>query len=365
MNRPSPLPSQPTWRWLLATAFLILVAHECHELIHTGVGRMICGAWGARDFNVWSLAEGCESWVPTLMGPLFSWSLMWIGVALLGASDEGRRWMGLAFVFAPNPLGRLLPALLGGGDEGVVARHFLGSEGPWARIAVIAVTFAIILPCLVAAWKALPERRRPLWFSLLFILGILVTGPLFLALGNGLLARGVLTETGMMGAPKLVELFTLLSVVGLVGTWRGMLPPVILLFAIGIAFQLNTLLPGPQFGNEGVQIVGGAIALIGLTLMVYSAGLFRRRGTGVRPFTETTLLVVEGPYRFTRNPMYLGMTLMLSGIGLVLGALIPLVTVPLFMGIITSRYISKEERLLAAQFGPSYEAYRARVRRWL
>jgi protein-S-isoprenylcysteine O-methyltransferase Ste14 len=365
MPSPMPLPSQPTWRWLLATAFLILVAHEGHELIHTGVGRVICGAWGSRDFNVWSLAEGCESWVPTLMGPLFSWALMWIGVSFLRSDNEVRRWTGLSFIFAPNPLGRLLPALLGGGDEGVVARHFLGNEGPWARLAVIAVSVTIILPCLVAAWKALPERRRPLWFFLLFILGILVTGPLFLVLGNRMLAQGIMTEPGIMGAPQLVELFTLLSVVGLVATWTRMLPPVILLFAITIALELSALLPGPRFGGGAMEVVGGAIALAGLALMVYSAGLFRRRGTGVRPFTETTLLVVEGPYRFTRNPMYLGMTLMLTGIGLVLGALVPLVTVPLFMAIITTRYIAKEEQLLAAQFGSSYQAYRARVRRWL
>lgn len=225
MTSPTPLSSQPTWRWLVATAFLVLVAHECHELIHTGVGRVICGAWGSRDFNVWSLAEGCESWVPTLMGPLFSWSLMWIGVALLRSGDEGRRWMGLAFVFAPNPLGRLLPALLGGGDEGVIARHFLGSEGSWARIAVIVVTFAIILPTLAAAWGALPERRRPLWFTLLFIGGILVTGPLFFLLGNGLLARGILAERGVMGAPVLVELCTLLSVIGVAATWGWLRGP--------------------------------------------------------------------------------------------------------------------------------------------
>jgi len=214
------LSAQPTWRWLVATVFLILVAHEGHELIHTGVGRMICGGWGSRDFNVWALAEGCESWVPTLMGPLFSWSLMWTGVMLLRSADEGRRWMGLTFIFAPNPLGRLLPALFGGGDEGVIARHFLGREGPWARIAVIVVTFAIILPTLVAAWRALPERRRPHWFILLFIGGILVTGPLFFALGNGLLARGVLAERGMMGAPMLVEICTVVSVVGLAATWH-------------------------------------------------------------------------------------------------------------------------------------------------
>lgn len=219
---PEPHPSRPTLRWAVALFFAILVAHDLHELVHTGAGRLICGGWGPRDFNVWSLADGCETWLPTLMGPLLSWALMWTGVALLGSADEGRRWAGLAFVFAPNPLGRLLPALVGGGDEGVVARELTGRTGAVPRTLVIIAALLIILPPLVAAWRALPLHRRGWWFLLLFAAGILVTGPLYIGLGNGLLARGVLTTPGILGAPVLIELSTLLALVGLAFTWRGL-----------------------------------------------------------------------------------------------------------------------------------------------
>lgn len=211
-----------TRRWLLGFLFLILVAHDLHELVHTGVGRLICGAWGPRDFNVWQLAPGCDTWVPTLMGPLLSWSLMWTGLLLTRSTDPGRRSAGLALIFAPNPLGRLLPALVGGGDEGVVARALVGGPGPLARALVIAAAALVILPPLVAGWRALPERRRAAWFAFLFISGILVTGPLYLGIGNGLLARGVLTAQGVLGAPLLIELSTLLSAAGLALTWRGL-----------------------------------------------------------------------------------------------------------------------------------------------
>ena len=211
-----------TRRWLIAYFFLILVAHDLHELVHTGVGRLICGAWGPRDFNVWQLAPGCDTWVPTLMGPLLSWSLMWTGLWLTRAADQGRRWTGLALIFAPNPLGRLLPALVGGGDEGVVARSLLGPTPPWPRILVIVGAALIILPPLLAGWRTLPERRRAAWLALLFLSGILVTGPLYLGLGNGLLARGVLTAPGVLGAPLLIECATLLSAAGLALTWRGL-----------------------------------------------------------------------------------------------------------------------------------------------
>jgi hypothetical protein len=200
---------------------LILVSHELHELVHTATGRVICGAWGARDFNVWQLAPGCESWVPTLVGPVFSWTVMWIGVALLGSAVERRRWAGLALIFAPNPLGRLLPALMGGGDEGVVARTLLGSAGPWARVAVAVAAALIVVPSLVIAWRALPTAKRPLWFGLLFIGGILVTGPLFFVLGNGLLSRGVLAGPGLWGAPQLVDLFMAVTLALSIVFWRG------------------------------------------------------------------------------------------------------------------------------------------------
>ena len=221
-----PLRTQPTPRWLVATAFLALVMHEAHELVHTATGRTLCGAWGARDFNVWSLAPGCDTWVPTLAGPLFSWLVMWTGVLLLRSTAEARRWVGLALVFAPNPLGRLLPALLGGGDEGVVARAWLGHGGPAARALVIAAAAAIVLPPLLVAWRALPARHRAGWSLLLFLGGILVTGPLLFVLGNGLLRRGVLAQTGPTGAPALVELFTLAAGVGLVASARWLRGPV-------------------------------------------------------------------------------------------------------------------------------------------
>ncbi|HVX90030.1 MAG TPA: hypothetical protein VG940_13930 [Gemmatimonadales bacterium] len=219
----APLSSRPTLRWAAAFFFAILVAHDLHELVHTGVGRLICGAWGPRDFNVWGLADGCDTWVPTLMGPLASWALMWTGAALLRSADEGRRWAGLALVFAPNPLGRIHPALVGGGDEGVVARALTGQTGAVPRALVIVAALVIILPPLVAAWRALPRHRRAGWFLLLFAAGILVTGPLYIGLGNGLLARGVLTTPGALGAPQLVELAMLVALAGFLATarWLG------------------------------------------------------------------------------------------------------------------------------------------------
>jgi protein-S-isoprenylcysteine O-methyltransferase Ste14 len=92
---------------------------------------------------------------------------------------------------------------------------------------------------------------------------------------------------------------------------------------------------------------------------------FRRRGTSVHPHHQPSALVTGGPYRFTRNPMYLALTLLLSGVAMWLGTLTPFLVVPTFILVIQRRFIVNEEQRLAALFGPAFEDYRRRVRRWL
>jgi protein-S-isoprenylcysteine O-methyltransferase Ste14 len=92
---------------------------------------------------------------------------------------------------------------------------------------------------------------------------------------------------------------------------------------------------------------------------------FRRRGTPLKPFTPSTALVVDGPYRFTRNPMYLGLATTLVGVALALEALTPFIVVPVFVAIITMQFIVPEEAMLTDRFGDDYGDFRRRVRRWL
>ena len=104
---------------------------------------------------------------------------------------------------------------------------------------------------------------------------------------------------------------------------------------------------------------------LGLALIIWAALLFRRAGTGIVPFSDATALVAEGPYRFTRNPMYLGMAAMLLGAALLLGSLTPFLVIPAFMALIAERFILPEEAMLEREFGERYAAYKLRVRRWL
>lgn len=110
----------------------------------------------------------------------------------------------------------------------------------------------------------------------------------------------------------------------------------------------------------------GALAIAaGIGLIAWAIRLFQRVGTTHHPGEEPTVLVVTGPYRRTRNPMYIGLTAILSGIGLLAGAW-PFLLAPIaFLLLMNAFRVPHEERALAEAFGADFEAYRRRVRRWL
>lgn len=142
-------------------------------------------------------------------------------------------------------------------------------------------------------------------------------------------------------------------------------PPLYLLGALGAMALLNRLAPGPKVIPAGLRRLGFLGILAGMGLGTWGALLFRRTGTPVIPTRQPTALVSDGPYRFTRNPMYLGMTVLLGGVGLLMAGLLPLLVVPVFLGLLTSRVVRREERTLAETFGDAYQRYVAKVPRWL
>jgi protein-S-isoprenylcysteine O-methyltransferase Ste14 len=140
------------------------------------------------------------------------------------------------------------------------------------------------------------------------------------------------------------------------------LPPVWTL-ALGIlAWVLARLLPVATFG-WGI-VPGVALILGGLALILWSALWFRRKRTTIHPHGEPAALIVEGPYRFNRNPIYTGMVAILIGWAFWLGA--PAAFLPVFAlpVILTARFIRHEEEALLTAFGPEAGRYLAATRRW-
>lgn len=111
---------------------------------------------------------------------------------------------------------------------------------------------------------------------------------------------------------------------------------------------------------------------LGTPLLVggFLVGLFgfrevRRAGSNVDPYKPVTTIVTGGPYRFTRNPMYLGFTLMYLGISALANALSPLLLLPAVLAVMKRGVIEREERYLERKFGDEYLHYKRRVRRWI
>ena len=121
------------------------------------------------------------------------------------------------------------------------------------------------------------------------------------------------------------------------------------------------------FGLELKVRQGVALTLIvgGLLLDGMAAGLFRRRGTAVEPWKPSTVLINEGPYRFSRNPIYVGFTITYAGLAIAMNSWVALLLLFPCLVVVDRFVIRREERYLAAKFGADYDAYRQKVRRWL
>lgn len=149
------------------------------------------------------------------------------------------------------------------------------------------------------------------------------------------------------------------------GTRRIVYPPIWLVIGIVVIFALNEFLPGVRYTGTASQVVGGVILLAGLVLLIVAGGLFKRAGTDMIPFRNVSALVTTGIYARSRNPMYLGMALVLLGTAVTVGAATALLVPALFMVIIQWRFILPEEAMLRELFPEDYPAYCQRVRRWL
>jgi protein-S-isoprenylcysteine O-methyltransferase Ste14 len=126
-------------------------------------------------------------------------------------------------------------------------------------------------------------------------------------------------------------------------------------------------LPGLTITVPGSGLLGAASAAIGLALAAMAVVRFRRRETTVWPFSpeRASTLVVDGVLGRTRNPMYLGMALVLAGWGLLLSNFAALALVALFVLWLDRFQIRPEERALRQRFGDEFDRYAAKVRRWL
>ena len=145
---------------------------------------------------------------------------------------------------------------------------------------------------------------------------------------------------------------------------KGPMPPVIILIAILFQIALHKLLP-IMIIFEKMYWIGIVMGFLGFFIFTGSALLFRINKTTMIPFQDPSFLITNGIYKYTRNPMYLGMLFVQFGIAIYFGSISPFIIPFLFIPIMNSRIIQHEEVILEKQFGESYIIFKNSVRRWI
>lgn len=148
--------------------------------------------------------------------------------------------------------------------------------------------------------------------------------------------------------------------------FKTIIPPPLYLLAVGLAIYLaHHYVPSPMY--PAIAIWGWLLSLMGFALVAWAGSTFRRAQTTINPFApaKASTLVMHGPFQFTRNPMYLGFTLIVAGWAVWLNDWIDLLGIPLFAGGVTLLQIIPEEQALQRRFGEEYSRYRQRVHRWI
>lgn len=199
---------------------LMLLLHECHDWAHFLFARIICGCWGTKGFDIWSVCSNCQA-SPKLQpfiffaGPFVTYLFIWTGWVLLKPKNKPqKRSTGFALVFACVPFVRILAAFVGGSDETyglrLLFQHADGSNRHVIAITGLGLVLLLTLLPLLRAFLFLPN-----WKQKLFIFPIFLVLPMYLDhwIMRGmsqLLAMGFLKQEIMPGIPFLMILWILL-----------------------------------------------------------------------------------------------------------------------------------------------------------
>ena len=142
-------------------------------------------------------------------------------------------------------------------------------------------------------------------------------------------------------------------------------PPLIYGGTFLIGYLLNLAYPTRVLPTQLTYIVGWPLITLAGFLVILGVWALRHAETPVDPYKSTTTLVLNGPFRFSRNPMYLSLTLLYTGLGVLLNLLWTILLLPVALAMMHYGVIVREERYLESKFGEEYRRYRAKVRRWI
>jgi len=142
-------------------------------------------------------------------------------------------------------------------------------------------------------------------------------------------------------------------------------PPYIAITLLLLSWLAGYMLPQFNAIGKPYSNIGIAILVAGLSLTFWSFYLFKKNKTPILPGQKPKFMVIEGPYKFTRNPMYLGVSVALFGAAFYFGNLLSFLSPIIFFLVMNYYFVPFEEKLLEGLFGKRYLDYKKQVRRWI
>lgn len=142
-------------------------------------------------------------------------------------------------------------------------------------------------------------------------------------------------------------------------------PPLLFVAGLGAGLLIDRARPAPRLPGVAGRSVGLPLLAAGVLLIAWAVRTMHQAGTPAPPYQPTVAVVIEGPFRFTRNPIYLGMTLCYLGITLLLNRLWALALLPAVLAALHRGVVAREEAYLEQRFGEPYRRYYQGVPRWL
>jgi protein-S-isoprenylcysteine O-methyltransferase Ste14 len=142
-------------------------------------------------------------------------------------------------------------------------------------------------------------------------------------------------------------------------------PPTYFLICLLLALVLHFVVPIKRLIFFPYTLIGVPLIVVGIWLNVWADGLFKRAKTTVKPSEKSSTLVLEGPYRISRHPMYLGMVIALLGVAILLGSVTPFLAPIACFITMQILFIRHEEQAMEETFGEAYTEYKKRVRCWI
>ncbi|GAB3642956.1 methyltransferase family protein [Spirosoma arcticum] len=142
-------------------------------------------------------------------------------------------------------------------------------------------------------------------------------------------------------------------------------PPLLFGGTLVVGVLLRFLFPTPLLPNQTALLIGAAVVLIGLPILLLAFRQMIRNKTTIHPAGTTTTIVSNGLYAYTRNPMYLALTLLYIGVSIMVNAYWGLLLLVPLLILVQKGIIEREEHYLTQKFGDEYLRYKGQVRRWL